>query len=223
MANRLIALRDKTKSIRKSSAVQWPTELNLVHSPGAKLPVGVAVPGEGVQSDAALDQMACNPQGGETAVPGTPTVRYCPWASRTRRRVRQDGSIAAGRGSAAVAPAPSDRCSASAVANNVPCPAGFVPPSSDPRGQTSAGPAEVHQIKHDRYRLEVRRAGTLMRLFTRRGFRLVRRSPAIQRLRRSWRPGQPLPISSESRRGSFGARLPRRAANDRPIENPHVL
>jgi hypothetical protein len=36
LANRLIAPRDETKSIRKSSAVQWPVELNLLHNPDAE-------------------------------------------------------------------------------------------------------------------------------------------------------------------------------------------
>ena len=75
MANRLIAPRDKTKSIRKSSGVQWPTELNLVHSPGAKLLVGVAVPGEGVQSDAALDQWPVIRKAARSPLIGEPTPR----------------------------------------------------------------------------------------------------------------------------------------------------
>jgi ATP-dependent DNA ligase len=37
----------------------------------------------------------------------------------------------------------------------------------------------VHEIKHDGYRLQVRRDGDAVRLFTRRGFDWTERYPAI--------------------------------------------
>jgi bifunctional non-homologous end joining protein LigD len=43
----------------------------------------------------------------------------------------------------------------------------------------TAGPEWVHEIKHDGYRLQVRREGSLVRLFTRRGFDWSDRYPAI--------------------------------------------
>jgi bifunctional non-homologous end joining protein LigD len=39
------------------------------------------------------------------------------------------------------------------------------------------GPDWVHEIKHDGYRLIVRRIGAVVRLFTRRGYDAIRRSP----------------------------------------------
>jgi bifunctional non-homologous end joining protein LigD len=42
-----------------------------------------------------------------------------------------------------------------------------------------AGPAWVHEIKHDGYRLMVRRQGSRVRLFSRRGFDWSHRFPAI--------------------------------------------
>jgi bifunctional non-homologous end joining protein LigD len=42
-----------------------------------------------------------------------------------------------------------------------------------------AGPDWVHEIKHDGYRLQVRRDGDTVRLFTRRGYDWSGRYPAI--------------------------------------------
>jgi ATP-dependent DNA ligase len=42
-----------------------------------------------------------------------------------------------------------------------------------------AGPGWVHEIKHDGYRLQVRRNGDAVRLFTRRGYDWTGRYPAI--------------------------------------------
>ena len=42
-----------------------------------------------------------------------------------------------------------------------------------------AGPDWVHEIKHDGYRLQVRRDGDAVRLFTRRGYDWTERYPAI--------------------------------------------
>jgi ATP-dependent DNA ligase len=42
-----------------------------------------------------------------------------------------------------------------------------------------AGPDWVHEIKHDGYRLQVRRDGEAVRLFTRRGYDWSARYPAI--------------------------------------------
>jgi ATP dependent DNA ligase domain len=46
-------------------------------------------------------------------------------------------------------------------------------------GRQAAGPGWVHEIKHDGYRLIVRRDGTAVRLFTRRGYDWTDRYPAI--------------------------------------------
>jgi len=55
-----------------------------------------------------------------------------------------------------------------------------VPPSIPTRAvKPPVGPDWVHEIKHDGYRLQVRRAGTAVRLFTRRGFDWSGRYPAI--------------------------------------------
>jgi bifunctional non-homologous end joining protein LigD len=45
--------------------------------------------------------------------------------------------------------------------------------------KTPAGPGWVHEIKHDGYRLIVRRDGVTVRLFTRRGYDWTGRYPAI--------------------------------------------
>jgi bifunctional non-homologous end joining protein LigD len=42
-----------------------------------------------------------------------------------------------------------------------------------------AGPDWIHEIKHDGYRLQVRRQGDAVRLFTRRGYDWTTRYPAI--------------------------------------------
>jgi bifunctional non-homologous end joining protein LigD len=44
-----------------------------------------------------------------------------------------------------------------------------------------SGPGWVHEIKHDGYRLQVRREGDKVRLFTRRGYDWSKRYPAIAR------------------------------------------
>jgi bifunctional non-homologous end joining protein LigD len=43
----------------------------------------------------------------------------------------------------------------------------------------TAGPEWVHEIKHDGYRLQVRRDGNVVRLFTRKGYDWSDRYPAI--------------------------------------------
>jgi hypothetical protein len=50
-----------------------------------------------------------------------------------------------------------------------------------PRRKAAAGPHWVHEIKHDGYRLQVRRDGDWVRLFTRRGYDWSKRYPAIAR------------------------------------------
>jgi hypothetical protein len=56
----------------------------------------------------------------------------------------------------------------------MPLPNGYIPPCIPTRAlKAPAGPGWVHEIKYDGYRLQVRRAGSLVRLFTRRGFGLV--------------------------------------------------
>jgi ATP-dependent DNA ligase len=57
---------------------------------------------------------------------------------------------------------------------------GFIAPCIPTRAsKPPAGPDWVHEIKHDGYRLIVRGAGPLVRLFTRRGFDWTDRYPAI--------------------------------------------
>jgi bifunctional non-homologous end joining protein LigD len=51
--------------------------------------------------------------------------------------------------------------------------------SSTPASPPPAGPGWVHEIKHDGYRLIVRRDGEAVRLFTRRGYDWTERYPAI--------------------------------------------
>jgi bifunctional non-homologous end joining protein LigD len=59
-------------------------------------------------------------------------------------------------------------------------PGGFVPPCIPTRAlKPPAGPDWVHEIKHDGYRLQVRRDGDTVRLFTRRGYDWTGRYPAI--------------------------------------------
>jgi ATP-dependent DNA ligase len=67
---------------------------------------------------------------------------------------------------------------------------GFVPPCIPTRAyKMPAGADWVHEIKHDGYRLQVRRAGDAVRLFTRRGYNWSGRYAAIvlaaMRLRRA--------------------------------------
>src|SRR5262245_59439970 len=59
-------------------------------------------------------------------------------------------------------------------------PARFIPPCIPTRAaRPPAGPDWVHEIKHDGYRLQVRRDGEPVRLFTRRGYDWTTRYPAI--------------------------------------------
>jgi bifunctional non-homologous end joining protein LigD len=52
----------------------------------------------------------------------------------------------------------------------VPSTSGFIAPCIPTRAvKPPAGPGWVHEIKHDGYRLQVRREGEAVRLFTRRG------------------------------------------------------
>jgi hypothetical protein len=48
-----------------------------------------------------------------------------------------------------------------------------------PHGLSPSGPDWVHEVKHDGYRLIVRRDGEVVRLFTRRGYDWTERDPAI--------------------------------------------
>jgi bifunctional non-homologous end joining protein LigD len=61
-------------------------------------------------------------------------------------------------------------------------PTGLVEPCIPTRAyRVPSGPGWVHEIKHDGYRLQVRRDGDRVRLFTRRGFDWSKRYPAIAR------------------------------------------
>jgi bifunctional non-homologous end joining protein LigD len=62
----------------------------------------------------------------------------------------------------------------------VPSTSGFIAPCIPTRAvKPPAGPGWVHEIKHDGYRLQVRRVGDTVRLFTRRGYDWTGRYPAI--------------------------------------------
>src|SRR5580658_2837529 len=57
---------------------------------------------------------------------------------------------------------------------------GYVPPCIPTRApKPPSGLGWVHEIKHDGYRLQVRRDGDAVRLFTRRGYDWSGRYPAI--------------------------------------------
>jgi bifunctional non-homologous end joining protein LigD len=57
---------------------------------------------------------------------------------------------------------------------------GYVPPCIPTRAyKAPVGPDWVHEVKHDGYRLQVRREGEAVRLFTRRGYDWSGRYPAI--------------------------------------------
>jgi bifunctional non-homologous end joining protein LigD len=57
---------------------------------------------------------------------------------------------------------------------------GFVDPCIPSRAsKPPSGPDWVHEVKHDGYRLIVRRDGEMVRLFTRRGYNWTERYPAI--------------------------------------------
>jgi ATP-dependent DNA ligase len=58
---------------------------------------------------------------------------------------------------------------------------GFVDPCIPSRApKPPSGPNWVHEVKHDGYRLIVRREGEAVRLFTRRGYDWTDRYPAIR-------------------------------------------
>jgi bifunctional non-homologous end joining protein LigD len=57
---------------------------------------------------------------------------------------------------------------------------GYIPPCIPTRAaKPPAGPDCVHEIKHDGYRLQVRREGDVVRLFTQNGHDWSARYPAI--------------------------------------------
>ena len=70
-------------------------------------------------------------------------------------------------------------------------PAGFIEPCIPTLGdKPPAGPAWVHEIKHDGYRLMVWREGDRVRLFTRRGYDWSERYPWITESARKLRPSR---------------------------------
>lgn len=59
-------------------------------------------------------------------------------------------------------------------------PPGFIQPClASEATKPPSGPGWVHEIKHDGYRMQVRKAGDRVRLFTRRGFDWTERYPRI--------------------------------------------
>jgi bifunctional non-homologous end joining protein LigD len=67
-------------------------------------------------------------------------------------------------------------------------PPGFIAPClPTPANQCKSGPAWVHEIKHDGYRMIARRTGDRVRLYTRRGFNWADRYPRIVEALRSLR------------------------------------
>jgi bifunctional non-homologous end joining protein LigD len=70
--------------------------------------------------------------------------------------------------------------SAAGQISHMPIAADFVPPCIPTRAhKVPVGRDWVHEIKHDGYRLQVRRSGGSVRLFTRRGYDWSGRYPAI--------------------------------------------
>jgi bifunctional non-homologous end joining protein LigD len=62
----------------------------------------------------------------------------------------------------------------------IPSTSGFIAPCIPTRApKPPTGPGWVHEIKHDGYRLQVRREGDTVRLFTRRGYDWTGRYPSI--------------------------------------------
>src|SRR5437764_12610402 len=60
-------------------------------------------------------------------------------------------------------------------------PAGFIEPCNPTFSKKApSGPNWIHEIKHDGYRLIVRKDGSRVRMFTRRGFDWTDRYPAIR-------------------------------------------
>jgi ATP dependent DNA ligase domain len=84
---------------------------------------------------------------------------------------------------------------------------GFIEPSVPTIAhKPPSGPGWVHEIKHDGYRLIVRREGRTVRLFTRRGHDWTDRYPAIAAVARS--PVSPVPARGDhERRPPSGSRL----------------
>jgi ATP-dependent DNA ligase len=59
--------------------------------------------------------------------------------------------------------------------------AGYIPPCIPTRAyKVPSGAGWVHEIKHDGYRLQVRREGEAVRLFTKRGYDWTSRYPATR-------------------------------------------
>jgi bifunctional non-homologous end joining protein LigD len=104
---------------------------------------------------------------------------------RTRRRWRSEGNLhldkpyerSGRRDTALVLARPRKRYWRAVVAFRSD---GYIPPCIPTRAyKVPAGPDWVHEIKHDGYRLQVRRDGDTVRLFTRRGYDWSGRYPAI--------------------------------------------
>jgi hypothetical protein len=75
---------------------------------------------------------------------------------------------------------------------------GFIEPCIPTRAaKPPSGPAWVHEVKHDGYRLIVRHEGPTVRLFTRRGYNWTDRCPAIA-------PAAPRQVVHHGRRGGSG-------------------
>jgi ATP-dependent DNA ligase len=73
-------------------------------------------------------------------------------------------------------------------AHRSPLPPDFIEPClPTPAEQCKSGPAWVHEIKHDGYRMIARRTSDRVRLYTRRGFNWADRYPRIVEALRSLR------------------------------------
>jgi ATP-dependent DNA ligase len=81
---------------------------------------------------------------------------------------------------------------------------GYIPPCIPTRAHKApSGPGWVHEIKHDGYRLQVRREGDAVRPFTRRGHDWSGRYPAIAVTARPTDPiGKARSVASTRRTGS---------------------
>ena len=61
-----------------------------------------------------------------------------------------------------------------------PLAAGFIEPCIPTVADIPSGPGWIHEIKHDGYRLQVRKNADRVRLFTRRGFDWTERYPLVR-------------------------------------------
>jgi bifunctional non-homologous end joining protein LigD len=92
-------------------------------------------------------------------------------------------------------------------------PAGFVVPAQPvERAAPPSGADWVHEIKHDGYRIIVRRDGDCVRLYSRKAINWTARPPASQKARDGLRPGASRSTARRSWSGRTGSPISRRCA-----------